>query len=41
LSKRNTILVSWCCMCKSDREMVPHLLLHCSSAREIWQWFLG
>ena len=36
LSKCNIILVRWCCtcMCKKDKEIVDHLLLHCPIVRE-------
>jgi hypothetical protein len=36
LRKRNIILVSWCCLCKSNGETVDHLLLHCSFTKEVW-----
>jgi hypothetical protein len=36
LRKRHIILVSWCCLCKMDGEIVDHLLLHCPFSREVW-----
>ncbi len=28
--------MDWSCMCKSNRESVDHLLLHCTIAWELW-----
>jgi hypothetical protein len=38
LRKRNIILVSWCCMCKTDGETIDHLLLHCPVAYDLWSF---
>jgi hypothetical protein len=35
LRKRHTIVVDWCCMCKSSGKTVHRLLHHCATAREI------
>lgn len=35
------MILSWlvgCCMCKRDEEMVDHLLMHCTLAREMWDF---
>ena len=29
-------MVSWCCMCRCSKEIVDHLLIHCSVAFEFW-----
>ena len=29
-------ILDWCFMCKSNRELVNHLLIHCSIATELW-----
>jgi hypothetical protein len=36
LRKRHIIIVSWCCMCKSDGESIDHLFIHCPVAKELW-----
>ena len=36
LRKRNIIIVSWCCMCKTNGESIDHLFIHCPVARELW-----
>ena len=30
------MLVNWYCMCRADAESIPHLLLHCSVAHQLW-----
>lgn len=40
LRKRSIILEDWCCMCKCSSELVDHLLIHCSVARELWSFIL-
>ena len=40
LRNRNIILVSWCCLCKADKETVDHLLLHCLFRGRFRIWFL-
>jgi hypothetical protein len=41
--KRHIIsrIVSWCCMCKEDRESIDHMFLHCKVARELWDTVLN
>jgi hypothetical protein len=34
------IIVNWCCMYKSNEEMVDHLFFHCEIARELWSLIL-
>ena len=36
MRKRHVLVINWCCMCKRSAKMVDHLVLHCSSARELW-----
>ena len=36
LQKGNINVVSWCCMCKEDRETMKHLLANCPVARDLW-----
>ena len=36
LIRRRQVLVNWCCMCRSDAESIPHLLLHCRVAYHLW-----
>ena len=31
-------LAGWCCMCRSDRETVSHLLLHCLEVIVLWSF---
>ena len=40
LRKKTIIITDWCRMCKSNRELVDHLLLHCPIAGELWDWIL-
>jgi hypothetical protein len=40
LKKRAIIIVHWCCMSKSDGELVAHLLLYCPDDRELWDLLL-
>ena len=41
--KRHIIsrIVSWCCMCKEDKESIDHMFLHCKVARESWDTVLN
>jgi hypothetical protein len=32
----NLIMINRCCLCKSDRETINHLLLHCEIAHSLW-----
>ena len=36
LIRRRQVLVNWCCMCRANTESIPHLLLHCSMAHQLW-----
>ena len=36
LRKRKVLFLDWCCMCKSNGELVYHLLLHCPITRDLW-----
>jgi hypothetical protein len=37
LRKRNVVVVvEWCCMCKTNEELIDHLLIHCEVARKLW-----
>ena len=36
LRKRKVLFLDWCCMCKSNGELVNHLLLHCPITRDLW-----
>ena len=29
-------MINRCCLCKSDRETIDHLLFHCEIARSLW-----
>ena len=35
LTRRRLPLMNWCCMCRSTRELVDHLLLHCDVAHAL------
>ncbi|KAG6694688.1 hypothetical protein I3842_09G061500 [Carya illinoinensis] len=35
------IIADWCCMCKGAGESVEHLLLHCDTARSLWNEVFG
>ena len=41
LRRRQVIVLDWCCMCKKNGESISHLLLHCSTAREIWYFIFS
>ena len=36
LKKRHLIVINRCYLCKSDRETIDHLLLHCEIAHTLW-----
>jgi hypothetical protein len=35
LRKRHIIIVSWCCMCKSNKESIDNLFIHCLVEKEL------
>lgn len=41
LNRRGFYLRSRCYMCQKDAEDIPHLLLHCEVARELWSGLLS
>ncbi len=41
LRRRRVIVLDWCCMCKKNGESISHLFLHCSAAREIWNFIFS
>ena len=41
LKRRGMTLVNRCFMCKEDQENIDHLLLHCKSAKMLWNLFLS
>ena len=41
LRRRRVIVLDYCWLCKRNGESIPHLLLHCSYARELWNFFLN
>ena len=41
LRRRHIVVLDWCCMCKKSGESIPHLLLHCVVARELWNFIFG
>jgi hypothetical protein len=40
LRKRHVIVFDWCCMCKESGESIS-LLLHCSAAKEVWNFIFS
>ena len=40
LKKRGIPLVNRCFLCKDDEETIDHLLIHCSRAKMLWNFFL-
>uniref|UniRef100_A0A2N9EX59 Reverse transcriptase domain-containing protein n=1 Tax=Fagus sylvatica TaxID=28930 RepID=A0A2N9EX59_FAGSY len=41
LRRRRVIVLDYCWLCKSNGESISHLLLHCSYATEIWNFFVN
>jgi hypothetical protein len=41
LRRRRVIMLDWHCMCKNSGESSSHLLLHCSVARELWNFIFS
>jgi hypothetical protein len=41
LRRRWVIILDWCCMCKNSGESLSHLLLHCSVARDLWNFIFN
>jgi hypothetical protein len=39
LRKRYLIVIEWCCICKTCKESIYHLFLHCEVATEMWSAF--
>ena len=37
LQRQWVVVLDWYCMCKRDRKIVEHLLLHYPIARELWE----
>jgi hypothetical protein len=35
--KRGWNGLGWCCLCKSENELVDHLFVHCSFTKEVWK----
>ena len=41
LKRRGMTLVNRCFMCEEDKENIDHLLIHCKSAKLLWNLFLS
>ena len=41
LRHRRVLVLDYCWMCKRNGESISHLLLHCSYATELWNFFLN
>ena len=41
LKRRGMILVNRCFMCREEEENIDHLLIHCKSAKMLWNLFLS
>ena len=41
LKRRGMTLVNRCFMCEEDKENIDHLLIHCKSAKMLWNLFLS
>ena len=41
LRRRRVIVLDYCWLCKRSGESISHLLLHCSFATEIWNFFVN
>ncbi len=41
LRRRQVIVLDWCCLCRKNGESISHLLMHCSVAKEIWNFFFS
>ena len=41
LKRRGMTLVNRCIMCEEDEENIDHLLIHCKSAKMLWNLFLS
>ena len=35
------IVLHWYCLCRKNGESISHLLMHCSVAKEIWNFFFS
>ena len=38
LMRRGYTLTNWCCMCRCEGESVDHLLIHCHTENELWNF---
>ena len=41
LKRRGLTLVNRCFMCEEEEETIDHLLIHCKSAKILWDLFLS
>ena len=41
INRRGSFLASHCCMCKSTKELVDHLLIHCGEAKGLWHFLFS
>jgi hypothetical protein len=36
LGRRGFTLVNWCCLCKKNKEIINHFLIHCEYTSDLW-----
>jgi hypothetical protein len=41
LKRKGMVVVNRCWLCEADGELVDHLLLHCGTARALWNAFFA